>query len=66
MEDPVIVRQSGWTYDRPSIEDWIKENGNDPNTRDECKLSDLIPNRTLRDAIAKWKEDNNYVKKEDN
>ena len=59
MEEPIIVTQSGWTYERTEIEHWIKKNGTDPNTRQECTVNDLIPNRTLRDAIERWKEDNN-------
>ena len=61
MEDPVMVKTSGWTYERQEIERWVNENGNDPNTREPCSISDLIPNRTLRDAIAAWKKDVGYV-----
>eukprot|EP01083_Nonionella_stella_P074832 203104_1 len=57
MVDPVMVTQSGWTYDRVEIEAWIRENGTDPNTRHACSVDDLVPNRTLRDAIMSWKAD---------
>eukprot|EP01083_Nonionella_stella_P259102 884988_1 len=57
MVDPVMVTQSGWTYDRVEIEAWLRENGTDPNTRHACSVDDLVPNRTLRDAIMSWKSD---------
>eukprot|EP01083_Nonionella_stella_P067670 179133_1 len=56
MIDPVIVKQSGWTYEREAISKWIRENGTDPNTRAQCSVDDLIPNRALRDAIDAWKK----------
>eukprot|EP01083_Nonionella_stella_P259103 884994_1 len=65
MVDPVMVTQSGWTYDRVEIEAWLRENGTDPNTRHACSVDDLVPNRTLRDAIMRWKEDVGFPKRED-
>eukprot|EP00483_Globobulimina_turgida_P004691 UN04700 len=62
MENPVIVIKSGWTYERSAIENWITENGNDLNTRQKCTVEDLIPNRTLRDAIVRWKQNVAFVK----
>eukprot|EP01083_Nonionella_stella_P006345 18419_1 len=57
MEDPVIVNVSGWTYERTAIQNWINTHGNDPNTRQQAAISDLIPNRTLRDLIKRWKDE---------
>ena len=61
MEDPVIVRQSGCTYEKQSIVQWIKENGTCPNTRAVITADDLIPNRTLRKAIENWKKETGFV-----
>lgn len=61
MEDPVIVRQSGCTYERSAIVEWIKENGTCPNTRAVITVNDLIPNRTLRKAIENWKKEAGFV-----
>jgi len=54
MKDPVIVKQSGWSYERNAITEWIAVNGNDPKTRDPCSVEDLIPNRTLKATIERW------------
>lgn len=56
MNDPVMIRQSGWSYDRENIIKWVKQNGSDPVTQKQCTLQDIIPNRTLRDAIITWKK----------
>merc|ERR1712228_501031 len=61
MTDPVIVRQSGWTYDREAITEWICANGTDPNTRAVTSVDDLIPNRALLKAIENWKKDAGHV-----
>merc|ERR1712204_20760 len=59
MSDPVIVRQSGCTYERKSIVDWIGQSGTCPNSRAKITVNDLIPNHTLRKAIENWKQENN-------
>jgi len=50
MTDPVIDRD-GITYERSAIEDWIRKSGKSPVTRSTIFITDLIPNRSLRDAI---------------
>ena len=55
MTDPVIVKQSGWSYQRQNITQWINEHqGKEPQTQQPCGINDLIINRTLRDVIARW------------
>merc|ERR1712228_42674 len=53
MSDPVICK-SGYTYDRKSIVNQIRTNGQDPFTRQRIFEQDLIPNRLIKDCIEKW------------
>ena len=59
MEDPVILAETGITYDRSAITAWF-ERGNRtcPCTGERVTSLQLIPNRALKSAIEKWKEDN--------
>ena len=50
MTDPVMTL-NGNTYERVAIEEWINRNGTCPMTREPLSISDLRPNRTLRDMI---------------
>jgi hypothetical protein len=54
MSDPVIVRSSGITYHRQSIEDAIARDGLEPSTRTQVTCADLIPNRALKAVIDEW------------
>ena len=38
---------------------WIAENGTDPLSRQTVTTADIIPNRNLKDAIEKWKLEQN-------
>lgn len=53
MADPVIDPE-GHTYDRPAIEKWLETHNTSPITRSPLSLSDLVPNRALRDSIEQW------------
>eukprot|EP00485_Elphidium_margaritaceum_P008622 CAMPEP_0202708166 /NCGR_PEP_ID=MMETSP1385-20130828/20427_1 /ASSEMBLY_ACC=CAM_ASM_000861 /TAXON_ID=933848 /ORGANISM="Elphidium margaritaceum" /LENGTH=378 /DNA_ID=CAMNT_0049367077 /DNA_START=38 /DNA_END=1174 /DNA_ORIENTATION=- len=54
MKEPVLVTVSGVSYERQSIEECIKENGIDPMTRQSVTLEQIVPNRALRDSIARF------------
>lgn len=54
MHDPVVTPH-GESYERQAIEQWIVEHGKDPFTRDPIQLSQLYPNRKLKDAIDNYK-----------
>ena len=56
MSDPVINSVSGHSYERTHIEQWIKEKGTDPLTIQPTSMSQLTPNRNLRDVIEEWKK----------
>jgi hypothetical protein len=49
MIDPVIA-PDGFTYERESIENWLRSNRTSPNTR-EFMRNDLKPNRALKNLI---------------
>lgn len=54
MRDPVVVA-SGQTYDRESITRWIASgHATCPNSGQALSHTDLIPNRALRNLIARW------------
>ncbi|KAJ5068650.1 hypothetical protein M0811_02593 [Anaeramoeba ignava] len=55
MNDPVLT-PSGNTYERQSLEDYIKLKHEDPLTRQHLRVQDLIPNRGLKDAIDEYKK----------
>jgi Mg-chelatase subunit ChlD len=50
MQDPVMDPE-GTTYERAAIEDWLGRNPTSPITRTAMTKKDLIPNRSLREAI---------------
>eukprot|EP00759_Apiculatamorpha_spiralis_P051232 PhF_6_TR5151/c0_g1_i1/m.7361 len=53
MTDPVIDRE-GHTYERSAIEAWLAANHTSPFTRGPMQTSDLVPNRSLLDAIEEF------------
>ena len=62
MEDPVILPETGITYDRHAISSWFDEGKNTcPCTGVDVTDKRLIPNRVLKTAIEEWKKANpNY------
>eukprot|EP00210_Caulerpa_lentillifera_P005619 g5372.t1 len=51
MSDPVILKETGMTYDRSSIEEWFKRgNDRDPLTNVRVESKELMPNFALRVA----------------
>ena len=53
MIDPMIT-PSGRSFERALIEDWVRQSGTDPLTRQALRLDQLIPNRDLKEAIERW------------
>ncbi|CAN7048224.1 unnamed protein product, partial [Brassica rapa subsp. trilocularis] len=57
MRDPVVV-STGQTYDRESIDLWIKSGHNTcPKTGQVLKHTNLIPNSALKNLIVMWCRD---------
>jgi|AntAceMinimDraft_1070359.scaffolds.fasta_scaffold05990_6 hypothetical protein len=54
--DPVILSQTGYTYDRPAIERWLRQKTppTDPSTNVELYTTETVPNWALRDAANEW------------
>jgi len=57
MIDPVIDPE-GNTYERSAIENWLNRNPISPVTRSPLTIEQLIPNRSLRNAINEYLEIN--------
>jgi hypothetical protein len=51
MRDPYIVAETGHSYDRTSIVNWLVSNMTDPKTNQVLNSKTLLPNHTLRGAI---------------
>ncbi|KAL9644702.1 hypothetical protein ABK040_012356 [Willaertia magna] len=60
MVDPVII-ETGHTFERKSIEEWLKSNNTCPITRTPLLLKSLTPNFTARLSINEKKE--KFIKK---
>ena len=64
MDGILIVRIviDGFTYERQSLLDHFARNGHvDPITGRPCKESDLVPNRSLKEAIEDFLKDNGWA-----
>jgi hypothetical protein len=56
MEDPVILVETGQTYERQAIEQWLSRHDTCPIVRDkELQKKDLLPNGSLKRAIEEWR-----------
>jgi hypothetical protein len=53
MTDPVMI-QSGITYDRPAIEEWLQHHQKCPITNKRLSNTDVSPNMSLRHAIIDY------------
>ena len=53
MREPVMDRD-GHTFERVAIERWVRDHHNCPNSRVPLELTDLAPNRALRDLIEEF------------
>ena len=57
MRDPAIVVETGMSYEREAIVEWLSSNDTDPSTGVELgRRKQLAPNVALRKAIAAWRE----------
>ena len=46
-----MIDREGNTYERIAIEEWIRAHGTSPITRSRLSVSELTPNRNLKDVI---------------
>jgi hypothetical protein len=57
MTDPVILVETGTTYDRLSISQWLEKHDSDPSTGLKITSKEMIPVLALKNAIEEWKQD---------
>jgi len=57
MADPVMA-SDGFTYERDSMEKWMKAHGTSPRTGEPLEHKFLMPNMMARQLIAAWCEEN--------
>lgn len=53
MKDPVIT-PTGVSYEKANIEAWLKKKEVDPLSKKRLTVNDLIPNRSLKEAIEEF------------
>eukprot|EP01123_Difflugia_compressa_P010127 TRINITY_DN3615_c0_g1_i1.p1 TRINITY_DN3615_c0_g1~~TRINITY_DN3615_c0_g1_i1.p1 ORF type:complete len:255 (-),score=30.37 TRINITY_DN3615_c0_g1_i1:51-752(-) len=54
MTDPVLLIESGVTYERSAIEQWLKNHNTDPLTNITLTSKQIVPVISLRNAINEW------------
>ena len=56
-EDPVLLIETGQTYDRQSIERWFKEGHNTcPSTGKTLTSKQIVPNFAVRGLVDAWRQ----------
>jgi Leucine-rich repeat (LRR) protein len=58
MVDPVIVFETGHTYERSAIETWLHTHNTDPKTNVQLRSKNLVPNHSLRTSIEEFSANN--------
>jgi hypothetical protein len=64
MSDPVILVETGTTYDRKSIQQWLEKHDSDPSTGLKVTSKELISVLSLKNAIEEWTENRKTKQKE--
>lgn len=54
MENPVVA-PDGWSYERAAIENWVRQHGVSPMTRQPITMNQLVPNISMRKAIEQYR-----------
>ena len=57
FRDPVVLLESGHTYEREAIERHLREHGTDPLTRDRIRGAP-VTNRGMRNVVQAWLDEN--------
>lgn len=61
MDDPVVLAETGVTYERCEIQAWFAEGKSTcPCTGVKVISQQLVPNRALKAAIDRWREKNSF------
>jgi small GTP-binding protein len=64
MRDPVLAAD-GHSYDRSAIEAWLKRKQTSPLTNEPMESAQLMPNRALRSAIERWRQEHGLDETQD-
>lgn len=58
MEDPVVLVETGFSYERAAIERWLREKNTDPMTNVILRARPpvLVANLALRECRVQWAE----------
>jgi hypothetical protein len=56
MNVPVILVESGHTYEKDAIEQWLKDHDTDPTTGQKLTAKTLVVNYAIKKNIADWKQ----------
>ena len=56
MRDPVILCESGFSYERTAIVQWIETNGTNPRTGLPLVDRRIVPNANLNAAITHYRQ----------
>jgi len=54
MTDPVILVETGTTYDRIYIQEWLQNHDSDPSTGLKLNSKEILPVLALKNAIEEW------------
>ena len=63
MNDPVVVKSTGNTHERNSVQPYIKKFGIEPISHKKTSINDISPNEQLKSEIDKYCSENIVVKK---
>ncbi len=58
MVHPVIVTETGHSYERFAIEQWLRTHNRDPKTNVQLRSKNLIPNHSLRASTQEFAANN--------
>jgi len=64
MTDPVMLLETGTTYERKCIQEWLQHHANDPSTGLVLKSKEIVGVLALKNAIEEWTEDMQVKQKE--
>jgi len=64
MIDPVMLLETGATYERKCIEEWLQNHDSDPSTGLHINSKEIVGVLALRNAIEEWTEDIKAKQKE--
>jgi hypothetical protein len=54
MKDPVILIENGQTYDKESIEEWVKNHDTNPLTNEKLTNKQFVTNFTIKKVVEEW------------